>query len=400
MKCKNCKREISENSLFCNWCGKKQINEKKSEIKIPTPRKLSSGKWFIQLRLNGQSIPITSNTEDECKAEAKAIKLGIIETTKKKEDLDISLDQAIQNYENAHSNVLSPSTIRGYETIRKNRFQGLMKKKLHQINKQVLDEAVNKEMESISNEKKKPGTTKTKKISAKTVHNAYGLIHATLNWYEINIEGVKLPQKIKPQKKYLQTDEILKLIDAASGDSCEIPIIMAAWLGMTRSEICGLKWENIDFERKTINIRNAMVPDKTNKNVLKKGAKNETRQRTLMLPDYILEKLKDYPKVDDVVFHMCPDTIRKHIHKICKIENITDSGVHGLRHANAAVMTKLNIADQYAMARNGWSSEYTFKQIYSYIFDAEAKEADNKMNDFFSQNIGRSVHHLENNPTD
>ena len=28
MQCINCNREIPDNSLFCNWCGKKQIKEK------------------------------------------------------------------------------------------------------------------------------------------------------------------------------------------------------------------------------------------------------------------------------------------------------------------------------------------------------------------------------------
>lgn len=47
MLCKACKREISENSIYCNWCGEKQIRErkKKGEIKVPNPRQLKSGNW-------------------------------------------------------------------------------------------------------------------------------------------------------------------------------------------------------------------------------------------------------------------------------------------------------------------------------------------------------------------
>ena len=38
MKCCNCSREIPENSLYCNWCGKKQLREKEKKLKIPAPR--------------------------------------------------------------------------------------------------------------------------------------------------------------------------------------------------------------------------------------------------------------------------------------------------------------------------------------------------------------------------
>ena len=57
MLCKACKREISENSIYCNWCGEKQIRErkKKGEIKVPNPRQLKSGNWNIELAAEGQS---------------------------------------------------------------------------------------------------------------------------------------------------------------------------------------------------------------------------------------------------------------------------------------------------------------------------------------------------------
>ena len=66
MLCKACKREISENSIYCNWCGEKQIRErkKKGEIKVPNPRQLKSGNWNIELAAEGQSV--TEPTRDLC----------------------------------------------------------------------------------------------------------------------------------------------------------------------------------------------------------------------------------------------------------------------------------------------------------------------------------------------
>jgi hypothetical protein len=43
-------------------------------MKTPKPRKLPSGSWFIQLRLDGESVPITASTERECVRKAQLIK--------------------------------------------------------------------------------------------------------------------------------------------------------------------------------------------------------------------------------------------------------------------------------------------------------------------------------------
>ena len=49
MKCKKCKNEIPDGSIFCNWCGARQIRERKvkNEISVPAPRQLKSGKYII-----------------------------------------------------------------------------------------------------------------------------------------------------------------------------------------------------------------------------------------------------------------------------------------------------------------------------------------------------------------
>ena len=43
-------------------------------MKVPEPRKMSSGNYYIQLRLGGVSIPVTAPTAAECKRQAALIK--------------------------------------------------------------------------------------------------------------------------------------------------------------------------------------------------------------------------------------------------------------------------------------------------------------------------------------
>ena len=35
-------------------------------MKVPKPRKLASGTWFIQMRLDGESVPVSAATRSEC----------------------------------------------------------------------------------------------------------------------------------------------------------------------------------------------------------------------------------------------------------------------------------------------------------------------------------------------
>lgn len=268
-------------------------------------------------------------------------------------------------------NVLSPSTVRGYCIIRDNRFKSLMKANIWSMTKKDVQKAVDLE---------------TVKSSPKTVANAYGLVCTVLKSNAIDVSGVKLPQRIKPNKHYLQPDDVGKLLEAAAGDSCEIEIIMAVWLGMRRSEIIGLYWDCVDFDNSTITVRRTCVPDKSNKWIIKDGAKNIGSQRTVSCPKEIMDKLLKI-KPDNAkgqIFKIHPDTLRRHIHNVCKKAEITDTTVHGLRHTNAAIMKTLGIDDSAAMLRGGWKTESVYKQTYAYVFDQKADEADESINNYFS----------------
>lgn len=321
--------------------------------------------------VDGKRVSVVDESPAVAQAKAVALKNGLIEKAAEKKAF-LSLSDAIDEYIKMKEGALSPSTVRGYETVKKHRFAGLMGKDVHSITKAAVQEEVSRE---------------ASKVSPKTVYNAYGLIRPVLKEYGVDVFGVKLPQRVKPNKRYLQPEDVGKLIEAAKGDSCEIEILIAVWLGMRRSEIAGLCWDCVDFERSALKVRRRMVPDKENKWVLVDGAKNESSQRTVPCPPYIMDKLKGIYRegAEGRVFRRTPETLRKRVHAVCKKAGITDTTVHGLRHTNAAVMKSLGVDDAHAMARGGWKTEATYKQTYSYVFDGRAKSADDEINEFFEK---------------
>lgn len=346
----------------------------KKKLTNPTPVQLPSGSWRCQVMVKGKRISVVDDDPEVAHTKALALKTGLMKENKDKAGKKLTVNDAILAYMEAGDGVLSPSTLRGYDCIRRFRFKSLMKEDVYSLTRLQVQKAVSQE---------------AKTVSPKTVSNAWGLLSAVLKDYNVEVNGIKLPQKIKQKKEYLSSAEIVKLIDAAVGDLCEVPIVMAVWLGLRRSEIAGLCWDCVDFEHSTITVKRTLVLGPDREWVLKEGAKNEGSQRTVKCPEYIMSKLREmYHGQDGRLFSQCPEAFRKHVQIVCKRAGIRNTTLHGLRHANAAVMIALGVVDKYAMARNGWTSDYTFKQIYGYVFPEEADRTDDIINTYFEKQLG------------
>lgn len=354
----------------------------------PRPILLQSGKWRCQVMADGKRVSITANTPEEANALALAKKAGLIEQAKE-DDMaragNITLTAAIDKYIEARKNVLSPSTISGYKEIQRNRFPDLMHTKVSRIGPESLQEAVNSE---------------AKKVSAKTLKNAVGLVVAVVSQYhELNTKRIRLPQRKKKEHAFLDEQGLINLFDAIRGDLVELPLLLGIWLGMRRSEIMGLCWDCVDFNNFQIHVRRTYVKGEDGY-ILRDELKTEASRRTLDCPGYIMEKLKVYTPNhrEGRVFTMHPNTLYKNMKKCCEEYGINFVGVHGLRHTNATVMLSLGVIDKVAMARGGWSTDITMRQIYQHVFNSDKEKAGNMVDTFF-QNIANGVIVKESAPS-
>ena len=86
------------------------------------------------------------------------------------------------------------------------------------------------------------------------------------------------------------------------GEPIELPVILAAFYGMRRSEIVGLKWNCIDFEKKTISIQHVVTDIYLDGHLVtiekdKTKTKSSTRTLPLVKPfEDALIKLKEQQK--------------------------------------------------------------------------------------------------------
>ena len=70
---------------------------------------------------------------------------------------------------------------------------------------------------------------------------------------------VEKPRKAKYEATIYNQAELDKLFKVVKADPLELAVILGAFYGLRRSEVVGLKWDAIDFERKTISIRHTVV---------------------------------------------------------------------------------------------------------------------------------------------
>ena len=105
---------------------------------------------------------------------------------------------------------------------------------------------------------------------------------------------VERPKKIQYVGGFYNEKELAKLFDAVKGDPIELGVIVAAFYGLRRSEVVGLKWDAIDFVKKTVTIRHTvtqMCLDGKSTVIQKDRTKTKSSYRTLPLVEPFEELL-------------------------------------------------------------------------------------------------------------
>lgn len=259
---------------------------------------------------------------------------------------------AADSYMESKSNILSPSTIRGYNVILKNLSDCFLEESVYDITAMDVQTEINNY--SVSH-------------SPKTVRNAHGFISAVLRSFNADlILNTSLPQKLK-NEPYIPSDSDVKEIIAASSDTrYEIPILLAVY-GLRRSEICALTLNDINGNFVTIN--KSKVPDK-NGNFVIKTTKTEESTRKIFLPDEIIEKIKE----NGVIYDGDPSRISRFLMKQQDKLGLPHFSLHKLRHYYASMSHSLGIPDQYIMEAGGWKTDNVLKSVYQHAMQDKKDE--------------------------
>lgn len=293
---------------------------------------------------------------------------------------------------------LSPTTIVGYKA----NVYGHIIPHLGNIPIQNLNAI---EIQKFYNKLSKEENPRTKKpLSARTIEHIHANLNSALKQavklgiIEKNpIEAVVKPKVKEYKADVYDEDEVKKLLTYVKETRLEVPVSLGVGLGLRRGEVLGLKWSSIDFENKKIKIESNLVY--VNKEFIFKSPKSSAGERTLIVPDAIIEMLKKHKKVQNVnrlalgseYQHnqlvccepdgrpIIPGSFSNRFTEFLKQHNLKQIRFHDLRHTHASLLLKYGVAAKVASTRLGHSSIGITLDLYSHIYNEVEVEAANKI---------------------
>lgn len=340
---------------------------------MPTrAEKLPSGKYRCRTSYvdeTGKRIRRSFTADTAAKAERAANKFMESRQYYSKPE-NKSLRKAAEEFIDARTSVLSPSTINGYQKIINGCLPKLFDTKLSYINKQSFQKAINEY---------------AKTHSPQTVLNVFTFISSVLKYNDIDIsDTIVLPKKQKAEVSIPTKKEMKTILAHFKGTRLELTVYFAVFLGLRKSEIYGIQWKDINFDNHTVNINKARVNDSSNGYTLKKTTKTIYSHRTLNMPDVLFNALPKKGKDKDFVINDSPAALNSLYKREMQKLNMPYT-FHALRHYYASVMLQQGVPNRYAKERMGHSTENMLQTVYQHTFKDTHEEINEIMNNYFDE---------------
>lgn len=270
--------------------------------------------------------------------------------------------------------------------------------RLDKINRRTIQELIQSLLE---------GNSKHKPLGAKTVKDYVSYVSSILN-YAIRLDmlstnpcaNANIPKVKKKQREMYTLEEAQLFIDKLIAKA---PILYQSYFilmlcsGFRRGEMCGLTWDNIDFDNHIITINKALYKISHKGDILD-TPKSETSNRSVKLTEDVFvflkrlqefyqqesQRLGTYWNENNFVFKrsdgrvISPLAPNEWLHKFCDNEGLKYVVPHSFRHLCASLMIDAGASVKSVQTSMGHSEASTTLNIYAHAFakaQAMAQEA-------------------------
>lgn len=215
-------------------------------------------------------------------------------------------------------------------------------------------------------------------------------------------EFVRLPKMVRREPNFYNIEQLSAMFNALKDEPLYPLIYFTVFFGLRRSEVLGLKWDSVDFNRKTITIKRTVVRFSTV--VEKDTTKTASSYRTYSFTDDIeqmLKALKEKENINrslfgkeyienDYIFKWengkpyAPDFITMKFAKLLKQHDLPHIRFHDLRHSCASLLVANGFQLKDIQEWLGHSDIQTTANIYAHLDDERKKKIANSMSASFN----------------
>jgi integrase len=242
-------------------------------------------------------------------------------------------------------------------------------------------------------------------LSAKTVHYQHAIMRSALSqalrWDEVHRNVAKLVQAPKvpqfPVNPYTPA-EAKAFLQALLGDRWEAMYTVAVACGLRQGETLGLRWADIDLISGAMHVRVQLQRAESRKLILV-DLKTEASRRDIELPQVCIDSLKAHQARQareralagsrwtetGLVFTTSVGTgidqrnLLRHFEATRKTATLRRIRYHDLRHTAASLLLALGVPIHVVQKILGHTDIRTTMNIYGHLYDAEKKDAANRM---------------------
>lgn len=311
--------------------------------------KLPSGKYRIRHTEDKKAYSLTVPYKPTTKEAWALIQSKMNRTT----DESITLDDAMSKYIESKSNVLSPSTLRAYDSYRRNLPDNLKAMDIKSIDDFTLQNYINKA---------------AKDHKPKTLSNIYSFILSSIRlFYPKTVFYITLPQKTRPEAYTPSVDDVKRIFEYSEGSEYYVALRLAS-MSLRLSEICALTLD--DLKGNTLTINKAYVQG-IDGYTIKNVPKTDSSNRTIVIPGELSERIQK----QGYIYNKAPKMLYYHLGVAQDKLGIPRFGIHKLRHFFASYAHELGYSDAQIQEIGGWSTDHVMKTVYRHAMEKdEAKK--------------------------
>jgi integrase len=136
-------------------------------------------------------------------------------------------------------------------------------------------------------------------LSSRTVQYVHVTLHKALKQAIADgliprnvTEAVKPPQVLREEIRPLTPEQAKTLFEAAKGDRLEALYVLAVTTGLRQGELLGLKWDDVDMEAGTLQVRRTLTTAKGGP--VLSAPKTKGSRRTVKISPTALEALRSH----------------------------------------------------------------------------------------------------------